>query len=46
MGARVPIAYYRFEGGPTASVAINSGSGGVSENGTLVNTPVRQHDTP
>ena len=26
-------------------VAVNSGSAGFGENGTLVNTPVRQHDT-
>ena len=44
--ARVPIIYYRFENWQTPSVAVNSGTAGTGENGTLVNTPVRQHDTP
>ena len=41
---RTPIIYYRFE--TNLSTAMNSGTAGTGENGTLVNTPVRQHDTP
>ena len=41
-----PIAHYRFEGISETDAIDSGGAQPLRYNGTLYNSPVRQHDTP